>query len=505
MDLHGSWREWAWAGGLTAVAAGVRLIGLGTAPLWTDEAFSLWMAGHSAHAIWRWTAQLDAHPPLYYLLLHSWLVFGDRTVALRALSVAAGVLTTPVAYLLGRGIGGPRLGILTALLLALSPFNLWYAQEARMYPLLMLVAAVGMWGLLLLFRDPVPRGAWTLYVAGTLLALWTEHSAALLWGTGALAILVFRRHPGAGFWRRWLAAQICILAAWTPVLVMLVRQLAAGTAGPTSLSGWGAAASLLPDTFSPLFGARPEPPAATRVLIAAFAALVTVPLLWRGLFGPSDGRLSIGVLATVWIAPVLCAVLLAAAGVSALLPATLTAGYRTLIWTSMVPCLLVGRGVLGIASRSGRAVALALVLASTVGVLFVYYRTAPKWEAWDSAAAYVAAHAAAGDEILFHDNLMQLPFDYYYRASGPAVREHGVPDDFPDRGVREPRAAQVDMPRLRVLARTSRRVWLVYSHDWWTDPGHLVPATLSDADDTASVRDFPGLPLIRVYLFQGRR
>lgn len=502
MDLRGSWREWAWVGGLTAVAAAVRLIGLGAAPLWTDEAFSLWMARHSAPAIWRWTAQLDAHPPLYYLLLHLWLVFGDRAVTLRALSVAAGVLATPVAYLLGRAIGGTRLGILTALLLALSPFNVWYGQEARMYPLLMLAAAVGVWGLVLLFREPVPRGAWTLYVAGTILALWTEHSAVLLWGTGALAVVMFRRRSGPPFWRRWLAAQICILAAWTPVLVMLVQQLAAGTAGPTSLSGWGAAASLLPDTFSPLFGARPQPSAATRVLITAFAASVTVPLLWSGLLGRSGGPLPTRVLATVWIAPVLCAVLLAAAGVSTLLPATLTAGYRTLIWTSIVPCLLVARGVLEIRSRSRRTAALVLVVASSIGVLSVYYRTAPKWETWDSAAAYVAAHAAAGDLILFHDNLVQLPFDYYYRASGRAVREHGVPDDFPDRGVREPRAAPADLPRLRELARSSRRVWLVYSHEWWTDPDHLVPAALAGVAGTADVRTFPGLPAIRVYLFQ---
>lgn len=489
---------------LMLLAAVVRLVHLGLPPLWTDEAFSLWMARHSVSDIWRWTARLDAHPPLYYVLLHFWLALGDRVGTLRAFSAMAELLTIPAAYLLGRAIGGASLGLLTALLLALSPFNVWYGQEARMYPLLMLAATVALLGLVLVLRERPPRGAWGVYVAGMAAAVWTEHSAALLLATANVIVILLHRRPGvtSTFIRRWTVAQGLVVFAWSPILLMLAGQLRAGTAGPTSLSAWGAMASLLPDAFSPLFGARPEPSTGARLGAAALALAVTVPLIVRGLLDSSTDRRWIPGVLVVWMLPLGCAVLLGLAGFPLLTPATLTAGYRTLIWTSLVPCLLIARGLLTLRRSGTRYAAVALVLLGCLAGLIVYYRTMPKWEAWDRAAAYVAAGVASDDVILFHDNLMQLPFDYYFHRLGLTIPEHGVPRDFPDGGLREPRATPADTSRLRGVAGAYRRVWLVYSHEWWTDPRHLVPQALAATGRVVDQRTFPGLPAIRIYVFQ---
>jgi len=48
-----------------------------------------------------------------------------------------------------------------------------------------------------------------------------------------------------------------------------------------------------------------------------------------------------------------------------------------------------------------------------------------------------------------------------------------VPVDLFDRGVLEPKMAASDLSRLRALIQGRERVWLVYSHDWYTDPPAL--------------------------------
>ena len=92
-----------------------------------------------------------------------------------------------------------------------------------------------------------------------------------------------------------------------------------------------------------------------------------------------------------------------------------------------------------------------------------------------------------------HDAWGQIPFDYYFRDryNGP-VTAHGVPVDLFDRGVLEPEMTEDDLPRLRALIRGRERVWLVYSHDWYTDPQGLVPAALGEE-----------MALLRRWEFQG--
>jgi hypothetical protein len=55
-----------------------------------------------------------------------------------------------------------------------------------------------------------------------------------------------------------------------------------------------------------------------------------------------------------------------------------------------------------------------------------------------------------------------------------------------------------DLPRLRDLVRDRDRVWLVYSHDWYTDPRGLIPAALGETLDLLARRRFRGLE-VRLY------
>ncbi len=58
---------------LTLTGVGLRVLLLDTKGMWLDETFSVWAANHSLADLLQWVIQIDQHPPLYYLLLHSWI------------------------------------------------------------------------------------------------------------------------------------------------------------------------------------------------------------------------------------------------------------------------------------------------------------------------------------------------------------------------------------------------------------------------------------------------
>ena len=236
---------WAvtWAPVFLVVAIGtvLRLYRIGAQPLWLDEASSLRFARLSLAQLWSWSSIVDpGNPPLYYSVLHGWLRFGDSEAALRIPSMVFGVLTIPLVYALGRTIRDHRLGIVAALLFAISPFQVWYSQEARGYSLLTLGATSAMLGVAYLLRHPERSGTlratgWALlaYVFGTTVAL-LAHDTAVFLPIGANVLMLgwwwtHGREP-RGFLRNWLLAQVAVLCLWASWLPAYLHQVADGGA-----------------------------------------------------------------------------------------------------------------------------------------------------------------------------------------------------------------------------------------------------------------------------------
>ena len=128
---------------VTLAGGFLRVLLLDTKGLWLDETFSIWMANLKIGEMLQWVVKVDQHPPLYYFLLHLWIgITGDSPYYARLLSVLLGAGTIPIIYLIGKRMFGPLMGVAAAAFLAFSPFNVYYAQEARMYTLLMFNAAM---------------------------------------------------------------------------------------------------------------------------------------------------------------------------------------------------------------------------------------------------------------------------------------------------------------------------------------------------------------------------
>ena len=163
---------------------------------WVDEGISVGIAGHPLSALPELLRQ-DGSPPLYYALLHIWMqIFGTGEVATHLLSVVFAVAAVPVAYWATAGIAGRLAGVYASVLAAGLPFLVTYAQETRMYSLILLLSLIVTGAFVRAFV--LGRRWWIPVFSLSLATALYTHNWALFLTLGALAALgwcVFRRPP----------------------------------------------------------------------------------------------------------------------------------------------------------------------------------------------------------------------------------------------------------------------------------------------------------------------
>jgi hypothetical protein len=168
---------------------------------------------------------------------------------------------------------------------------------------------------------------------------------------------------------------------------------------------------------------------------------------------------------------------------------------RTLIWVTIPLFLVLAAGIAQLRFRFAMIAAVGVV--GTLGLFSAadYYRFFPK-EDWNTPAGYVALYAEKDDLVLFNSNFVEIAFDYYFRTFEDKydlqVQKEGIPADLIDDAVLEPLMTEDDIPKLLSLIDGRDRVWLVYSHESYTDPEGLVPKTLGAEMKLIDQRDFYG-------------
>jgi uncharacterized membrane protein len=242
---------------ITLAGFALRLYRLGADSLWYDETVSTALAGSPLPELIRHTAG-DIHPPGYYVLLRGWLALAGYPTG-RAdptgnglefmagfFSLLWGVILIALVYALARRLTtNPVVALLAAALIALSPYNVWYSQEVRMYTL---GAALGALALYALWRavggevarpsgphplPPLPRGGmgegssgmasvsrwWIVYAVAAAAGMYTLYYFAFLLIPLSLWALVVMLRGRQSIWS-WLLAHagaVLLYAPWVPV------------------------------------------------------------------------------------------------------------------------------------------------------------------------------------------------------------------------------------------------------------------------------------------------
>lgn len=182
--------------------------------------FQTLIAGRTAADTVRALAVEDPqHPPLYYLLDRAWTQLAGTSVAQhRAVSAVFGVLAIGAAFLLGMELGGTLLaGWILAALVAVSPFHLVYAQQAREYALWAFLVLLSTWLLLRALRLGTWR-RWAWYALAVAVGLYTD-LLFLITVLAQAAVVAAIGRPVRGALLAWGAATAGAVVAFAPWLV----------------------------------------------------------------------------------------------------------------------------------------------------------------------------------------------------------------------------------------------------------------------------------------------
>ncbi|MEX2030315.1 MAG: glycosyltransferase family 39 protein [Anaerolineales bacterium] len=410
-------------GGLViGLALITRLPGLVGRPLWYDEAFAVLFSAKGVPAMVQGTLQTqgavaaDVHPLLYYALLGVWQrVFGSGVLSVRSLSLVLGLIVVALGYGLARRSLGVSAGMGAGLWLAISPFQVHYAQEVRMYVLLTALLLAATWAF---WEARLGAGAWAWIAFGVLAAAAQyAHTLAAFYLLPLALIPWLEKRWRLGVRTVW--AGLLATALYLPWLIYLPSQVAR-----LSWAYWigrpGGAEVLR--TLMTFVADRPVPAWPNwGIAVVLFVALLSFGVLAWHLLRPREagaGRLAAREYG--WLATAPVAFLFAASWVQ---PVYLD---RALLPSAAALALVLGwwvtRRQIPLIQRS--TVAAGLAACCVLGLVGFYsYRGFPH-APFEELDQYLQTHLAS-DEVILHSNkLSALPAVYY----APDLPHHYLAD-----------------------------------------------------------------------------
>lgn len=460
-----------------SLALAARWFGLTRQSLWLDEAYSVYLSAHRLPEIIGFTSGSDAHPPFYYILLHTWMaLFGSTVGAVRTLSLVASIAAILMTYMVANILASRRVALIASIMMAVSAFQIWYAQEARMYALVTLATLIGFYGLVKA-QQRGGLGAWATYSAGMLFALYLDYSAVyVMVGVVAWFIFVGRRKQGVGlpFVLSTLGIAVGYLP-WVPSFFEQMRSVNGLIAWIDGSSGIGAI-NVLTDFFFNLSNLNEPSTTTLGILAAGLSLAVTAFALWTPRHHAAFAILAfwvcaplgLGLISEFYNHPITIARTMMVVLPELFLLIALAIEDLVEHWSNVV-------------ARVELTLASLLLLALLTGnvVALVRADTTVSKEDWNGAASYVASRQQSGDLILFNAFFTQMPFDYYYHQQKQSTEQVVV-----ERGYQlQESLLYANMAQGGQGLTTARelksygRVWLIVSH--MPSLNAAIPAELS--------------------------
>ncbi len=444
----------------------LRAFHLGFQSLWRDEVDAMRFATQPLPQLLRMFVRPGENGPLYFLLLRPWLsVAGRSEFALRYFSLLWSVLAVALLYVLARRWAGRKAAALAALLLAVSPYQIWYGQEGKMYAMITALVLFTFYSLTRAFED---GGLWWL-------AAWLSASVSLYVHTLAALVIPL--------------ALVLALIRWRDVKRHLVGALFCfgGMALPYLPLAWWHAKLLESPKFHPGF---PFVPFHTMLeillngysggILGVLAKGMLFPpmvLLLGGLLFYRDRKISASVAAWLLLPPLMVYL------VSLRVPLFAD---RYLIWVEPAFALTLALGYLAV-ERPNKAVAQVL-LGMTLGasLIGIVQQTAPIKSDFRGAASFVRSRRQPGDLYIFLMPYVRYTYHYYDPAARPWRKS-----PYTNGGM-----SQEELGRhMSEIVDGYRRIWLISSEAESWDARGLVQAWLDRHGRLCAEKSLP-----RVYV-----
>ncbi len=226
-----------------------------------------------------------AHPPLFFLLLHVWMLAGRSEAFLRLLPMIFGVGFLWFAHRWTGRLFGRAAGLTTLLVLAFSPAFLPLSAEVRGYSLLLFLSAIALSELEKALEEGSPARMMGFSLL-LFLAILTHYAALfLVLSLFLYALIRFRSDPSSRrVIRTWAAFQAAVAVLYLFLYFNQVVRLR-GSEAARAMTGWLAASYYHPESEN-VFGFLTRQTAALfRYFFGSwFAALLVFVLAAVGVF-----------------------------------------------------------------------------------------------------------------------------------------------------------------------------------------------------------------------------
>lgn len=198
--------------------------------LWLDEATTALVSQRTVADYLTNFAPGDFHPPIYYLLsIAASKLLGTSEVALRSISLIAGVLTVYFVYKIANVLSNNRnTGLLAGLFLATSGLHIYYSQEARMYMLAALFAVLSV--------HFFTKNSWKLFGVSIAAMVLTHYVTLFMLPIFVIYGLCTRKTKI--WWRHFLLSLIMLVVGFAMWLPMFTKQLTGGMGVESSAPLW---------------------------------------------------------------------------------------------------------------------------------------------------------------------------------------------------------------------------------------------------------------------------
>jgi len=421
-----------WLLGIIFLGFGLRCCGLDQKTLWIDEVGSLLTVRQSWGDMMRYIVNIDAHPPLYYMLLSVWTrFFGMSEIALRSLSVLLGSLVILGFYFLGRTWIHKDFGLLLAFLSAISNYQVYFSQEARPYILVLLVFCVSYALFMRWVRKP---SVWGFYgLAGMhLLGAYTflYYWIPIIVLEFCVFVVLLRKRQTKSLLHFFLSKVLlgALYAPWIFVVLEKIQKFSDITEKSDTMMQW-AIPNALCEYFFGIW--RPEDTLQYGLLVGGILAVLIMPLFirsWRRK-GALNFFVLVGIIGGIFLLPGKIHVFESKHMIFAVVP--LLAGFGFVCYhikSKVVGCLVVSIYVI-------------LNLCSFI----VYYDHDFQKERWGETAKLFHQSEDPGDGIIINPGFAGYALDYYYRGD---LERMGV-------------SSKTTSQQLRDFISEKNRVWIV--------------------------------------------
>jgi len=485
----------------------LRIYDLGNESIWLDEASSIADANSNLFKIVKNTAG-DNHTPLYAVVLHFWInLFGDSEISTRFLSVLFGFFAIFMIYKVGSLIFDKEVGILGALLVAVSTLHINYSQEVRMYSLMALLTLLSMY-FFIQFLNKRSLIISIGYILSSILLIYSHYYGFFIiiaQNIYILTLFLFSKKVHKLNFRIWLLLQLVLILLFTPWVLIFIKQALRVKSGQSL--GWIPVPSMhsLIESLKLYSGSN--------ILLCLFLilssySLVSYKKIREGIdrkvfFKSIEGnKLNIPLsnaegiyLLLVWLlTPIILPFMISKLS-------TPIYWYKYTIGASLAFYLLVAVGIRNIDYKYIKLAVTSLVIIVSLASVWRYYSVINK-ERWIEAANYIDMNAGHGDLLLFNAGYCQRPFDYYSK------RTDLIKKSFPQK------TRDVDDENIRELTPIVEgydRVWVILAHSG--DSKELITKTLNQPYNLSNHKKYFSIgydndkkhPSIELYLFERKR